>query len=135
MRERLKPAPVIDPALITRLLTDLDSKQFSVRDKASQELGKLNENAEPALRKVLSGKPSTEVRQRVERLLDALSEWSPEDLRGLRAIESLEHADSSDAKSLLEALAKGSPDARLTRAAETSLKNLHRRQLALGTCQ
>src|SRR5206468_2582254 len=61
-----------------------------------------------------------------------LWEWPPEDLRNLRAIEILEHVDTADARSLLHALAKGSPDARLTRAAAAGLKTLQWRQVALG---
>jgi hypothetical protein len=40
--------------------------------------------------------------------------------------------DGPDAEMLLNALAKGSPDARLTREAEAALKSLGRRHVALG---
>jgi WD40 repeat protein len=132
LRERVRPAPTIDPEFIARLLADLDSDQFSVRDKAGQELRRLRETVEPALRKVLANKPSAEVRGRVERLLESLSEWLPEELRALRAIEALEHMDGPNAEKLLKALARGSPDARLTREAEAALKSLGRRDAALG---
>jgi hypothetical protein len=110
----------------------LDSTQFNVRDKASRELRKLNETAEPALRKVQIGNVSLEFRRRVEGLIESLAEWSPEDLRALRAIEALEHMDNPDAEKLLKALARGSPDARLTREAEASLKSVGRRNVAIG---
>jgi hypothetical protein len=132
LRERVRPTPSVDPANIARLLGDLNSTQFTVRDKASRELRKLSETAEPAMRKVLDGNPSVELRRRVEELLKALAEWLPEDLRALRAIEALEHMESPDAEKLLTALATGSPDARLTREAEASLKSVRRRHAALG---
>jgi hypothetical protein len=132
LRERVRPAPRVDPELIARLIADLDCDEFSVRDKASRELPRLREHAEPALRKVLADKPSAEVRGRVERLLESLSEWLPDELRTLRAIEVLEHMDAPNAEKLLKALAMGSPDARLTREAAASLKSLGRRHVALG---
>jgi hypothetical protein len=132
LRDRVRPMPAVDPEVIARLLSELDSEQFSVRDLASRELRKLNETAEPAMRKILANKPSAEVRKRVERLLESLAEWLPEDLRALRAIEALEHMDGPDAKTLLEALAKGSPGSRLNHEAESSLKSLGRRHVALG---
>jgi hypothetical protein len=64
-----------------------------------------------------------------------LAEWLPEDLRALRAIEALEHMESREAEKLLNALATGVPDARLTREAEASLKSLGRRHAALGTTE
>lgn len=135
LRERVRPAlasPAIDPEVIARLLSELDSEQFAVREQASRELRKLSKTAEPALRKVLAGKPSVEVRRRVEELLEALTQWPPEDLRAVRAMEALEHMASADAEKLLQALANGSPGARLTREAEASLNSLRRCQVALG---
>jgi WD40 repeat protein len=127
VRERLRPAPVPDPQRVVRLLADLDNEQFSVREKASRELGELRTSVEPALRKVLAGKPSLEVRRQVERLLESLSEWSPEELRALRAVEALEHSGTREASALLEVLATGVPAARLTREAKAALERLARR--------
>ena len=81
LRERVRPTPAVDLKVIARLLSELDSMQFSVRDQASRELRKRSETAEPAMRKVLNGNPSVELRRRVEELLAALAEWSPEELR------------------------------------------------------
>ena len=116
-------------------MTAPNSTQFTVRDKASRELRKLSETAEPAMRKVLDGKPSVELRRRVEALLELQADWLPEDLRALRAIEALEHMDGPDAEKLLKALAAGSPDARLTREAKASLKSMGRRYVALGKAE
>jgi WD40 repeat protein len=127
VRERLRPAPLPDPRRVVRLLADLDSEQFSVREKAGRELRELHASVEPALRQVLAGEPSLEVRRQVERLLESLSEWSPEELRGLRAVEALEHRGTRDACTLLEVLATGAPAARLTREAKAALERLARR--------
>jgi hypothetical protein len=67
---RLKPDAPADPQRIAKLITDLDSEQFQVREKASQELEKMGEAAEPALLKALAGRPSEEARKRLERLVD-----------------------------------------------------------------
>ena len=53
---------------MARLIADLDSDVFDVREKAAKEW-KLGAAAEPALRKALEGRPSAEVRRRVEGLL------------------------------------------------------------------
>jgi hypothetical protein len=123
----LRPAPLPDPQRVVRLLADLDNEQFPVREKASRELRELRAPVEAALRQVLAGKPSLEARRRVERLLESLSEWSPEELRCLRAVEALEHSGTREACALLEVLAAGAPAARLTREAKAALERLSRR--------
>ncbi len=47
-----------DPKMVERLLTDLNSETFAVREKATQELTKLGDLAEPALRKTLQSNPA-----------------------------------------------------------------------------
>src|SRR5262249_62047261 len=69
LKEWLRPA-AIDRNKIGRLITDLDSNQFAVRQKAEAELEKLGELTEPALRKALQGQPSLELRRRAEKLLE-----------------------------------------------------------------
>jgi hypothetical protein len=51
------------------LIRDLDSDEFTVREKASKELEHLGSDALPALRQVLKEGPSAETRHRVARLL------------------------------------------------------------------
>jgi len=67
------PAPKADAKLVAKLIAELDSEQFQVRDKATEELKKLGRGAEPALREVLKGKPSVEVKQRIDDLLSRLA--------------------------------------------------------------
>jgi hypothetical protein len=46
---------------------------------------------------------------------------APETLRMLRAVAVLEHAASPEAQAALQALAKGTPEARLTQEAKAAL--------------
>jgi RNA polymerase sigma factor (sigma-70 family) len=128
LQERLRPAVAVDARQVDRLLADLDSDQFAARQKAAKELEALGDGAEPALRKVVAGKPSAEVLRRAEELLRRLDPArSPERLRGVRAVEVLEQVGSDAAKRLLAELAKGTPDAELTREARATLERLARR--------
>lgn len=125
LRERLKPAASIDPKRTDQLLTDLESPQFAVRDKANVELTALFERAEPALRARLKTTTSAEARKVISQLLEKLdSGWlnHAERLREVRAIEALERMESPAARRLLEELVKGDPAARLTREAQAALK-------------
>jgi RNA polymerase sigma factor (sigma-70 family) len=128
LKGRVRPATPADPKRLARLVGDLDSDRFEVRRQAQSELAGLGELAEPALRKALAGDPSLEVRQRVEQLLDNLSGQAPQagHLRELRAVELLELMGSSEARQLLQALAKGAPEARLTREARSAIRRLTR---------
>src|SRR5262249_28303430 len=98
--------------------------------QALEELEQLQELAEAALRKALAGKPSAQTRQEVNQLLGKIESEKlsplPEKLRALRSIEVLEHIDSEEARALLQKLAQGAPEARLTigaRASEERLRN------------
>jgi len=118
---RLRPVAAPDPARVRRLLADLGSDSFAVREKATAELEQIGDQAEPALRRALEGKPSAEMRRRVDSLLDRKKEPSPERLRQLRALEALEHADAPEARDFLRRLAKGAPEAWLTKEAKAAL--------------
>jgi RNA polymerase sigma factor (sigma-70 family) len=121
LRDQLRPVSAAEGARIARWIADLDSDEFAVREKAMTELARSGV-AEAALRKVLEGRPSLEVRQRVKLLLDKLD--LTDLLRGLRAVEVLEYLDTAEARHLLKALAGGAPEARLTQEAKVSLARL-----------
>jgi WD40 repeat protein len=127
-REHLKPVGAVDEKQLTRLIGNLDSDEFTVREKATQELEALGEAAVDACRKALQGNPSAEAHRRLERLLSKqLREKglpSPERLRTLRALEILERAGTTEARQLLAALAGGAPGAWLTREAKAALGRL-----------
>jgi hypothetical protein len=127
LSEQLRPITAPDAPKLARLLADLGDEDFTIREKASLELDACIEAVVPALRKALEGKPSNEARRRIEGLLDNLNGWSPERLRVLRSQEVLEHLGTPQAKELLEKLAKGAPEAKLTREAKAALERLSRR--------
>jgi WD40 repeat protein len=122
--DRLHPARSADKKEVDRLIADLDSDDFAIRDKATGELDELGDTVKAALRRVIDGQPSAEVRSRVNRLLEKLATPAPELLRGLRAVEALEAVGGSEARTVLAKIAKGAPESPLTREASASLKRL-----------
>jgi hypothetical protein len=130
LRRHLRPAKVAEEERLARLIADLDSDRFAVRERAVQELGRRGESAETALRQALKRSPSLEARRRMERLLEQFrrSPLAPDLLRSLRAAEVLERIATPEARRLLEELARGAREARLTREAKASLQRLAGRQ-------
>jgi RNA polymerase sigma factor (sigma-70 family) len=126
--DRVRPVPAADAGKVRRLVADLDSPKFDTRRKATAELERLGELAVPYLKKAVEGQPSLELSQRVERLLDRLVVTTPagDRLRELRAVEVLELADTPDARKVLEALAAGAAEARLTRDAKAAVGRMSR---------
>ncbi len=122
----VKPLASADAERISTLVKALDGEQFAEREDATRALKKLGDGAEPALRKVLEGTLSPEIRRRVKEVLDAMSgaAGSPERTRTLRAVEVLERVGNRDARDLLRRLADGAPGAWLTEEAKTTLRRL-----------
>jgi hypothetical protein len=130
LRQELRPATEVDAKRIDGLIADLDNNQFDVRQRSTTELEALGELAVPAMKKALEAGPSADVRRHLERLVERLAGSqmpSGKTLRIVRAVEVLERLDSSDARLLLEALAKGAEQAWLTREAKASLDRLAHR--------
>jgi WD40 repeat protein len=126
--ERVNAVRAPDPQLLARCLTDLDSERFGVREKAARRIEAIGELAKPALQKALAGKPSLEVRRRLEQLLAGIEPaQSAEQRQTLRAIEVLEHIGTPGARRVLERLAAGAEAAFLTREAKASVGRLGRR--------
>jgi hypothetical protein len=130
-RGQLRPVVAADAERVAGLLADLNSADFARRNRATKDIQKMGDGALPALHKALADRPPLEVRRRVERLLEGLAAWSPEQLYALRAVEILECIGSPGAREVLDALAKGVPEAFLTREAQASLSRLSRRSPAL----
>jgi WD40 repeat protein len=124
LREVLKPVPPADAKRIAQLLKDLDADDFDTREKASAELEKVGEPAAPALRRVLDGTPSAELRVRATQLLDRFGGKvvSADVLRRERALEVLEHIGGAETRAVLEEIAKGAPEAALTQEAKAALQ-------------
>jgi hypothetical protein len=129
LRQRLRPAPSVDAKRIEHLLAALDSDRFSERERAVRELQQEGDVAEPAVRRFLAGVSSLELRRRVERVLASLHGpvTDPDRLRHLRALEVLEAIGNRKARQVLESIAGGTPDARLTQEAKASLERLAKR--------
>jgi WD40 repeat protein len=127
LRDKVKPV-VVDDKRLARLIADLESDQFKVRERATEGLRELGERALPALKELLAGKPGLETRRRAEQLVAALErqELSPGQLRLLRALEALERMNTAEARQVLQTLAKGAPGSVLTREARAALQRLAR---------
>jgi WD40 repeat protein len=125
LHERHSPVARADPKLLARLIADLDSETFKVRERARKELANLGELALPALTDAVKS-PSPEVRKRAEKLLANLQsgDLSGDRLQLLRALEVLELAATPEARRMLQALAGGAPGALATTQARAILRRL-----------
>jgi WD40 repeat protein len=128
LQKRVQPVTTVDEKRLARLLAELDSDQYAVREGAQKELGKLGEAVAPACRKALEGKPSVELRRRLKRVLEKLPQESwdplPGQLQALRALEALELAATAEARKALTKLAEGMRHAWLTREAKAALQRI-----------
>jgi hypothetical protein len=126
LKARVRP---IDARRLSRLIADLDNDDFAVREQAARELAAMGRAAEPTLRKALTGDVSVQVMKSVEALLQKLGQgqFSPERVRGLRAVEVLEAVGTPAAQGVLQGLAKGAAEAELTVDAGAALGRLKKR--------
>jgi len=128
LQQRLRPAAAVDPARLNRLVRELDSDDFAVREKATKQLVAQGDRSETILREALPA-ASAEAGRRIEEILKLIDPSSSADLiRGLRAVEVLEWLNTTEAQHVLKTLAGGDPDARLTREAKAALKRLAKRE-------
>jgi hypothetical protein len=123
-----------DIAKILRWIDELDSTKFVERERASQELGLILDEAESHLKKARPSAPSAESQGRIDLLLQKRSLGvSGRELQRLRVIEVLERivpavpdATRLAAVAALKRLAAGAVDARPTQEAKASLARLER---------
>jgi WD40 repeat protein len=129
LRQRLAFQAAMDAERLAKTLADLDHDRYQVREKATNELARLGDLAEPFLRQVLDRQPSPEVRQRVRILLTKLenSTPAPDHLRALRALEVLERIGGAEARGLIEAHAGERAETPLSREAQACLDRLRAR--------
>jgi RNA polymerase sigma factor (sigma-70 family) len=127
--KKLQPVPLADAGLMRRMMADLDSDEFAIRQKASATLEKLGESALAAMRDELARNPSPEVARRLKALVNQIdnTELSGALLRAVRAVAVLEQMGTPEAKQLLCKLAGGAREARLTSEAKAALERLGRR--------
>jgi len=124
IEQHLRPLGSVDEKRLDRLLADLASEHLETRYQAESELVQLGKRAEPALRKALAEEPPLLVRQRLQGLLDKIDAPTVQQMRDLRAVESLEVIASPEAQQLLQTVATGDPTAPLTRQARLALQRL-----------
>jgi WD40 repeat protein len=109
------------------MIANLDSDDFGVRERASEELALLGTAAEPALSAALDKQPSLEVRRRINALLEKLSyplTPSGQEVFHIRCVEAVEAMKTLEARQYLKELSEGAPDACLTREARAALERI-----------
>jgi dipeptidyl aminopeptidase/acylaminoacyl peptidase len=128
LRGRVPPVqfPKAGPEDIARLIADLDADSFTMREQATRELRKIGPAAEPFLARLVASGGSPEQRRRARELCDELKQanQSLHLLRPLRAIEVLERLGTADARRVLESLARGQREARITIEARLAMHRL-----------
>jgi RNA polymerase sigma factor (sigma-70 family) len=124
--ERIKPVETLDPKRVERLLADLDSNEFAVREAAQKALLGLDEQAIPFLEATLKSAPPLDIRLRVKRILEQKhgAAITSEQLRQIRAVMILERIGDGGAKNLLRRWAGGPVGALLTLEASAALNRL-----------
>jgi dipeptidyl aminopeptidase/acylaminoacyl peptidase len=123
----------LDEPRLAKLVADLDSDDFAVRGKATEELVGGNELVEKALRKVLKEKTlALEAKRRLEQIIDTMGNRPAGDERRRcqMALEVLERIGSADAKQVLKAFADGPAEAALTLEAKAALERAAKRAAA-----
>jgi RNA polymerase sigma factor (sigma-70 family) len=123
---RVAPVERPDPSRVKALIADLDSEDFDTRERATAALREQGVLVAAALREVVAKSSSAEARKRAEGLLKEMENGviPARELRNLRAAEVLEWIATKEARARLLELAKGAPDARLTREAAAACKRL-----------
>jgi RNA polymerase sigma factor (sigma-70 family) len=129
LRELLRPGPAADPKQVAAWITDLDSPEFAVREKAMRGLGDLGLQAGPALRRALAVNPGPEARRRLRALLDELAPSAKEPLRKRRAIAALEQLGTPAARAVLEQVSRSVPETFLNDEAKAALDRLAARPI------
>jgi WD40 repeat protein len=131
LKQQLKPVPTVVPNEheIEKWIGNLNDESFAKREQASQELERIGRPAKQTLEKVLAAEPEAEKRRRIEAILKDMNSprLKPEEVRSSRAVELLERLNTSESRELLATLARGAPDARLTRQAKAALERLAKR--------
>jgi hypothetical protein len=116
----LQPAVAPTADQIGKLIARLDAASFADREAAEKELRDFGESVIPALRARLKTDVSAEQKERIEKVLTAAAVPTvpPGDkLRRFRAVAVLELAGTVEAHAVLDKIARGAPEDRLTKEA------------------
>jgi hypothetical protein len=119
----LAMTPPVEKKRVQTLLAELDSEAFDRRRDAANALAQMGPAVEPLLRQALVGKPSLEVRQRLDEVLEKLAQSQ---LVARRAVEALEMIGTVEARQALEELGERIKDTSLGREAADSARRLAR---------
>jgi WD domain, G-beta repeat len=103
------------------LIAALDHESFEARDEATRKLEAMSPWVEAHLKSALANAKTLELQRRLQALIAQVGQST---LPLLRAVEALEHAPGPEARLLLQQLAAGEPQARITREARQSLQRL-----------
>jgi hypothetical protein len=122
--EKIKPVVSADAKKVPKWIADLDSEEFSEREKATRELKLLGDAAEPFLRSALAGTPSEEVRTRLDGIL---SRSVGNRIATGRCLEVLERIGDDQSLKLLAVYSQGAKKCWLTNEAEAAIKRLAQR--------
>jgi hypothetical protein len=116
----------VTQAGLQKMIADLDSDEFEVREKASVDLDQAGQQAQAALVRLVSNPPSLEAKRRAQRLLARLDRAgvAPEALLALRSVQALEYIGTREARTVLEKLARGAGGSRLQEEASQAVKRL-----------
>jgi WD40 repeat protein len=118
------PAPSKE---VSKLVADLNAKDFKTREAALAELLKLDKENAALIQRLLDEQPNEEVRKRLEKVLE---KWDVQPLppsyalRELRAVEVLEQIGNKEARELLRQWMSRFPASRLGREAKAALDRL-----------
>jgi hypothetical protein len=124
--KKLQSSAKVDTKAIERLIGALGDEEFTVREQATKDLSAIGDRAAPALRKAIANNQSPEARQRLGTLLSRVDSAGPssETAREIRAVEVLEAIGTPKARQLLDTLAAGPEEMRLTLEAKGSADRL-----------
>src|SRR5262249_58764723 len=112
LRQRVKPdlRKSLGAQEVERLIADLESDSFAVREQASRALEEAGRSVRPALLKALDAQPGAEKKRRLRHLLERMPATAgpvPELVGPLRAVELLERLGTPEARRPLGTLARG----------------------------
>lgn len=118
LRQRLQASAEVKID-VARLLEELNSPNFKVREAASQRLVQLGTGVESVLEEALAKNPPAEMQRRLDAILKNVRSrpLTAEELRESRIVQALAWMECADAKTFLAQFAEGPAHSRLTREA------------------